>query len=257
MHMTSRGPFVFRFVTAAICSLGAAFGGESPATRGTAADKTEPVATGTGTITGKVIYQSDPKQPWRLGRYYIKNAKSGELAEAVVALYRGGLKGPEATREPQTVTIDQKDFQFTPETVAIRAGDRVKFTNSDPQVHNVRTTHVKQNFNVNMPAGGEHIQSFPAAGGIRQPFFVGCAFHNAMHSWVFVFDHPWYQTTRPEGAFSLRNVPPGEYRIEVSHPAGDLYASKTVSLKSGETLAVDFELSPDDLAAKKAKGKEK
>lgn len=220
----------------------------SDALRAATADKTKAAVPGTGTISGNVVYRSDPQRPWRLGRYYIKNAKTGELAEAVVALYRGGLKDSAAAPESQTVAIDQKDFQFTPETVAIRAGDRVKFTNSDPQVHNVRTTHVKQNFNVNMPAGGEHIQPFPAAGGIRQPYFVGCAFHNAMHAWVYVFDHPWYQTTGTDGAFRLTNVPPGEYRLEVAHPAGDLRSSKNIAVKAGETLAVDFELSPDDLA---------
>ena len=45
-----------------------------------------------------------------------------------------------ADAEPATTVIDQKDFRFIPETVAIRAGDSVKFTNSDPQLHNVRTS---------------------------------------------------------------------------------------------------------------------
>jgi plastocyanin len=165
-----------------------------------------------GTITGKVIYKSDPKRPWRLGRYYIKNSQTGELAEAVVAINGKGLKGPEASHEPQTATIDQKVFQFTPETLAIRAGDRIKFLNSDTQVHNVQTSHARQSFNVNMQPGAEHVQPFPSAGGIRQPYRVGCAFHGAMRSWVFVFDHPWFQMTRADGTFRLNDVPPGDYQ---------------------------------------------
>jgi plastocyanin len=203
-------------------------------------------APGTGMITGKVIYKSDPKRPWRLGRYYVKNAQKGELAEAVVALTGKGLKAPEASREPQMATIDQKDFQFTPETLAIRAGDRIKFLNSDAQVHNVQTSHARQSFNVNMQPGGEHVQPFPSAGGIRQPYRIGCAFHGAMRSWVFVFDHPWFQVTAADGTFRLNDVPPGEYRLEVSHPAGDLYASRPITVKTGESVAIEVTLTPDD-----------
>jgi plastocyanin len=219
---------------------------EAAATGDASSNATETSLPGTGTVVGRVLYKSDAERPWRLGRYYIKNAKTGELAEAVVGLYRGGLKGPETSRVPATVTIDQKDFQFTPETVAIRAGDRVKYSNSDPQVHNVQANHVKESFNVNMQPDGEHVQPFPLAGGVRQPYRVGCAFHAAMRSWVFVFDHPWYQTTGADGAFRLSNVPPGEYRLEVAHPAGDLQTSRTITVKAGETVAVEFQLSPDD-----------
>jgi len=203
-------------------------------------------APGTGTIAGKVIYQSDPKRPWRLGRYYVKNAHTGELAEAVVAITGKGLKGPEASREPQTATIDQKDFQFMPETLAIRAGDQIKFINSDAQVHNIQTSHVRQSFNVNMQPGGEHVQPFPSAGGIRQPYRVGCAFHGAMRSWVYVFDHPWFHVTGADGTFRLNDVPPGEYRVELTHPAGDLHASRTITVKAGESVAVEVKLTPDD-----------
>src|SRR5260370_48539 len=39
-----------------------------------------------GAIEGIVSYQADPARPWRYARYYVKQAKSGELAEAVVAI---------------------------------------------------------------------------------------------------------------------------------------------------------------------------
>lgn len=219
---------------------------ETPGTRGDSSAASETTAAGTGTITGKVIYTSDPERPWRLGRYYLSNAKSGELAEAVVAIHRRGLTGPEASRTSETVTIDQKDFQFTPETVAIRAGDRIRFVNSDAQVHNVQTNHDRQTFNVNMPSGGEHVEPFSRAGGIRKPYRIGCAFHGAMRSWVFVFDHPWFQLTGMDGAFRLVGVPPGEYRLEVAHPAGDLRTDLPITVKAGESVSVELRLSPDD-----------
>ena len=201
---------------------------------------------GMGAVVGRVTYVADTKRPWRLGRYYL--GSRGQLSEAVVALHRRGLTGPQAERPSETVTVDQKNFQFIPETVAIRVGDRVQYLNSDRQNHNVRTPHPRHEFNVTLPPGGKHVETFPAAGGIRQPFRVGCAFHSAMRSWVFVFDHPWFHVTGADGVVQLWNVPPGEYRLEVFHPAGELRLRRTVVVKADQTLAVDVQLSPDDLA---------
>ena len=45
-----------------------------------------------GAIEGVVTYHADAKRPWRYSRYYIKQAKTGELAEAV------GITQPGVTR---------------------------------------------------------------------------------------------------------------------------------------------------------------
>jgi len=197
-----------------------------------------------GAVEGVVTYQPDPARPWRYARYYIKQPKTGELAEAVVALR--ARPAADAAREPQMIVIDQQNFQFTPETVVIRRGDAAKFTNADQATHNVRSDGDIANFNVNMPGGGEHTVRFDRAGGIRQPVQVGCVFHSAMRAWIFVFDHPWYQLTPASGKFRLVNVPPGEYELEMVHPAGELRWRKRVELKPGETLRIDIRVSPDD-----------
>jgi plastocyanin len=198
----------------------------------------------TGTIRGTVVYLADPERPWRLGRYYIRDARTGELSEAVVALSGRRLKSPDGGGKPATVTVDQKNFQFTPETVAIRAGDRVRFLNSDDQIHNVKTNHPRHSFNITMPVDGEHVETFRSAGGIRRPYVLGCAFHSAMRAWVFVFDHPWFAVTAERGTFQLQHVPPGEYQLDVVHPAGDLRTRETVTVVAGETTQVQVRLHP-------------
>ncbi|MCA9111172.1 MAG: hypothetical protein KDA52_14565, partial [Planctomycetaceae bacterium] len=45
-----------------------------------------------GVVKGRVIYLQDKERPWRYQRYYVKTPKSGELAEAVVALRGQGLR---------------------------------------------------------------------------------------------------------------------------------------------------------------------
>lgn len=195
-----------------------------------------------GVVEGSVTYVANPQKPWRLGRYYIRNAKSGELAEAVVALSQRGLGKTDPSRKPITVVVDQKDFQFVPETVAIRAGDQVKFLNSDNHPHNVKTTHPDQAFNVTMPVGSQHVETFKTGSGILQPYTIDCVFHSAMRAWVFVFDHPWYQVTGADGKFRLENVPPGEYRLDAVHSAGQLRTRQTINVQPGKTTKVMIKL---------------
>jgi len=197
-----------------------------------------------GAVEGTVSYQADAGRPWRYARYYVKQAKTGELAEAVVALR--SKPAADGARSAETVTIDQQNFQFTPETVAIRRGDSVRFTNADTATHNVQSSSEIATFNVNMPGGGEQTIKFDKAGGVRQPVQVGCVFHSAMRAFIFVFDHPWYQVTPASGKFKLAGVPPGDYDLEMAHPAGGLAWRKRVEIKSDETLKVDIRVSPDD-----------
>jgi plastocyanin len=211
-----------------------------------AADKsTAGAPSTTGTIEGVVTYEADAKRPWRYARYYVKNAKRGELAEAVVSVRMRGVPSPPS--KPTTAKIDQKDFQFEPELVAIRQGDSVTFTNSDTATHNVRATGDVANFNITMAAGGAgNTIKFAKAGGIRRPVEVGCVFHSNMRAWVFVFDHPFFAVTKADGKFRLADVPSGEYELELSHPAGGLKWKQKVTVKPGDTTNVAVKLSPTD-----------
>jgi plastocyanin len=198
-----------------------------------------------GVIEGTVTYQADSKRPWRYARYYVKHPQSGELAEAVVAI-RAKAQSNAQPRQPQTTVIDQKNFLFLPETVAVRRGDAVKFTNSDQATHNVRASSDIANFNVNMPGGGSHTVTLEKPGGLSQPLVVGCVFHSAMRAWVFVFDHSFYQVTKPDGRFRLENIPAGDYDLEMAHPSGELRWRQKVTVQPGQTTRVDIRVSPDD-----------
>ena len=200
----------------------------------------------TGVVEGTVTYQADKKQPWRYARYYIKNRRGGELAEAVVALTDRSLKDAAPRKQTLTAVIDQKNFRFDPETVAIQVGDRVKFTNSDTVVHNVRTVNPLHSFNVNLAAGGEHLETFSRASGTLRPYRLGCDYHSSMRAWIFVVSHPYFHVTKADGKFRLRGIPPGEYSLGVIHPAGELKWSQKVSVEAGQATKMDVRLSPRD-----------
>jgi plastocyanin len=195
-----------------------------------------------GVVSGRVTYKADPARPWPLGRYYLN---SGALTEAVVALEGPGLAGLRPPAAAKTVWVDQKNFNFIPETVAVRAGDSVRFTNSDEALHNVLTFQGAEPFNVNLAQGKEHIQLFGSGRGLDQPILITCVFHAAMRGWVFVFDQPFYVVTPRDGKFRFEGVPPGEYQLHVIHPAGELEASRKVTVKSGAPVEIEIALSPD------------
>ena len=121
-----------------------------------------------GTIEGTVTYRADSAHPWRYARFYVKNAKTGELADAVVAV-RGKTLDTADEHKAETAKVDQKDFNFQPELVAICRGDSITFTNSDSATHNVRASGDLANFNITMASGGAgNTVKFDKAGGARR-----------------------------------------------------------------------------------------
>ncbi len=201
--------------------------GEAPISR--------PIEAASGSVEGQVFYRNDAQRRWRYARYYVKSPRTGELAEAVVALSGAGRANRAAGR-PQVTVVDQKDMRFVPETVAIRAGDRVRFTNSDPQTHNIALNDPRRQFNDTIASGQEAVELFPRPSGIRLPFALGCSIHSQMQGWVYVFDHPFFQVTGPDG----------RYRLDLAHSAGDLHASRQIEVKANETLRLEIVLTPED-----------
>jgi protocatechuate 3,4-dioxygenase beta subunit len=58
-----------------------------------------------------------------------------------------------------------------------------------------------------------------------------------MFAWVTVVDNPYFAVTDKDGKFTIKNVPPGKYKIAALHrkaaPAG-----KTASAKTAQRTAV-------------------
>src|SRR6185295_6171967 len=69
-----------------------------------------------------------------------------------------------------------------------------------------------------------------------------CFMHPWMVAYVHVMDHPFYAVTGPDGAFTLKGLPPGEYEITTLHESSRFEASGPVSVKvaAGESKKVEF-----------------
>ncbi|MCF6312017.1 MAG: hypothetical protein L3J39_06160 [Verrucomicrobiales bacterium] len=200
-------------------------------------------------VSGVVTYQPDAERPWRYGRYYLKQGKNGPLAETLVCLSGKGLAGK--VMKSKKWLMDQKNFEYLPEVLAIQAGDEVEFLNSDKALHNVAAMGGKDPFNVMTPIGKSLVRKFSAAGNENSPIDIRCGLHSQMHAWIFVFDHGYAAVTKADGKFEFNHVPPGQYDLVVIHPSGELRKSVAIIVKPQEVVEEKVILSPDHLLKKK------
>jgi plastocyanin len=172
----------------------------------------------------------------------------GGLADVVVWL--DGVTPPPGAPggevDAPAVLMDQKDFLFVPHVVAVEAGGRVEFRNSDVANHGVRGASVedRNSFNVTTPPGGSYTHRFAAS---RFPVSIGCPIHAAMAGWVFVFDHPYFAVTDESGRFAIEGVPPGRYRLEARHPSGGMRAAREIRVEAGSAGAHRIDFTDADL----------
>jgi plastocyanin len=169
------------------------------------------------------------------------------VADAPAGDPGGGGKPPKAAAKavPVQAVMDQKDHEFTPRVVAIRAGAGVRFTNSDVANHNVHGHGLdnKNQFNVFTGGGGSHVQRFRAEKGHR-PIRIGCDIHPWMQGWVFVFEHPWFAITNDAGEFELKDVPPGRHRLTIRQPDAQLELTREVDVTPREPVPIEIDLRP-------------
>ena len=135
----------------------------------------------------------------------------------------------EEKKEP--AQMDQADHQFVPRVLAVQAGQPVKFTNSDPANHNVRTSSpVRTNeFNVFTGIDGSYVHRF-ALNPDGRPVRLGCDIHPWMRGWIYIFEHPFFAVTDEHGKFRIERVPAGEYTAIIEQPDLNYSERKRVAI---------------------------
>ncbi len=111
-------------------------------------------------------------------------------------------------------TILQKDKTFSPHVLPILFGTSVEFPNSDPIFHNAFSSYSGEIFDIGLyPPGTTRSQRFTREGIVR----VFCNIHSSMSAVIVVLGTPYFTVTGRDGSFSIPNVPPGDYQLEVFH----------------------------------------
>ncbi len=188
-----------------------------PATAGVISGKI--MFTGKAPVAKKIDMDQDP-QCVKLHQNAVMDeaiAARGEGKDRVLAnvfvYIKQGLE--EKNFEPPTepVTIDQNGCWFSPRVMGVRVGQTFKVTNSDPLTHNIHPLpEINRDWNQSQSPGDQ-----PLTRRFTQPEVmvrVKCNIHSWMHAWVGVVAHPYFAVTGEDGAFQLRDVPPGTYTLE-------------------------------------------
>ena len=144
-----------------------------------------------------------------------------------VVVYLEGVPSPVRTPTPRE--MHQRDLSFFPWLLVVEKGTTINFPNDDKVFHNVFSVSRGARFDLGLyKSGSSKSVTFTEAGVVD----IYCNIHPQMSAKVKVLDTSYFATTGEDGAFQIKNVPPGtynlvgwqgfgvEYRGEVKVPAG-------------------------------------
>jgi hypothetical protein len=145
-------------------------------------------------------------------------SKTGGLCNVVV--YLKDAKAPAKVAPVSGAALDQKQCRYFPHVQALTVGTPLSLMNNDAILHNVHANDTGMTvFNVAMPIKGQKLPIPMRKPGLMK---LQCdAGHTWMNGWIYVFEHPFFAVTDDKGTFSIKNVPPGDYTLELWHEPAD------------------------------------
>jgi len=164
---------------------------------------------------------------------------SGGSLGNVFVYVKEGFKGtpPPAPTEP--VTFDQHGCHYLPHVFGIRVGQPLKIVNSDPTLHNVNAqAKVNSKFNAGMPTKGQTIEKKFTKPEVLVKF--KCDVHGWMNAYAGVVDHPFFAVSDKSGAFTVKDLPEGEYTLEAVHEKLGAKTAKVTVTATGTAAPVEF-----------------
>ena len=128
-----------------------------------------------------------------------------------VVAYLEPLGGAPAPAVPRAVPkVYQKDARFSPQFLAIAAGQSVAMPNDDAIYHNVFSYSTPNDFDLGLyPAGESRTVTFRHPGVVR----TYCSIHESMSGTIFVAPTRYFTVMRATGEFEIRDVAPGRYKL--------------------------------------------
>jgi hypothetical protein len=133
--------------------------------------------------------------------------------------------------------MEQKGCQYKPHVLAMRAGQKLKVVNDDATAHNIHPMpNNNREWNVSQPAGTPVEEVFARE---EVAISVKCNIHPWMRSYIAVVKNPYFAVTDKNGAFELKDVPPGDYTVQAWHEKLGRRTQK-ITVGAGATKPVEF-----------------
>jgi plastocyanin len=160
----------------------------------------------------------------------------GGIANAVVSIPAIAKGAPLAPLKD--VKFDQKNCDYTPHVLAFPIGTTVDIINSDGILHSIRTASKR---NPALDMAQPPFKRVIVVAPLKYPELIGvsCDAHNWMHGWWFVAGNPYYAVTDGKGGYTIKDVPPGTYTLEVWQEKLGIQTRK-VTVEPGKTVTADF-----------------
>ncbi len=156
-------------------------------------------------------------------------------ASGVVIYLVGFTEEPAAAVEE----VRQRNKQFQPALLAITAGQKVSFPNSDPFFHNVFSLSPARKFDLGQFKAGEtKVKEFPSPGVVD----VYCNIHPEMAATILVLPNRRFATTGPTGKVRIDGVPPGTWTAYGYDRRAGAPVHASVTVRAGEVAHLAFSL---------------
>jgi hypothetical protein len=212
----------------------------------------------TGTLAGTVrLLGTPPRRPPLEVFKHREVCGGGPPDERLVIGPAGGLRYAVVTvenvrggRKPErdlTLVLDNRACRFDPHVQVAEVGQWLEIRNSDPILHNADARLGRETlFNVALPPGRLVRKPIARAGLV----VVTCDVrHTWMKAYIAVAEHPYHTVTDADGAYEIRELPPGAHTLRIWHEElGTLERSVTITPGGTATLDVIYQAPGEEKA---------
>jgi hypothetical protein len=203
----------------------------------------------TGSLSGRITFAGTAAAPKRIeptkdvevcGKQAIFDeslvVSPDKGVKNVVVIVEGAKGGTFAS--PKAV-LDQKGCVYAPHVVVVPTTGELDILNSDGVLHNIHSySTLNPPFNVAQPKFKKVVtEKFSKPEIIK----ATCDAHNWMQGWIVATDTPFVAVSDAEGRFTMRDLPPGHYKVEIWQETLGKQV-KDVSIRAKEDTKLNVEL---------------
>ncbi len=131
-----------------------------------------------------------------------------------VVIWLDGKKAKKLKNKPGPYRIDQKNCTYSPHVLAMSKGSELEILTSDLINHNIHTYSFDNDpINMMFLPGQDYSLEMEEPEVVK----VSCDLHGWMEAYIVVTPNSYFAVTQNDGAFEIKDVPPGKYTLRLWH----------------------------------------